>query len=422
MKLNIFKKDKQSDIQQEWYTLGEKFATDVNYMVDFGKKFGWDNWKGKEPEDNRQHLADAVIQRLREANKNGTIDTFRKEFPPAHAPLIQYFEDKGQSIEQLFFIEKEKIVFVVGTAYQKRQAYLLDDTSLIQLDPSIEAIGKSKRNNVFAIKAAGRIITKQGWDGDTIDTFNLGEIEEVGISTMIPFNDGRKVLCTTSDGIYIISKEAVKMIHPVPDPDDEEWSSYIDMENATLSNNNQFIIVGDQCSDHRVLNQKGEQIGTVGPQSSYPHYCIFSKDDTQLITNSCHFYNGITIGVDTEKLEGLNIEAYQESDEYRTINEEMRVYAAIATSHYYILGDAYGYIKAIDKDGTCIWRHFLGSTISGLDISDDEKTLWVGSSTGMIHKLKLGKGHRDTHTIGNGNLYEEFRLILWKGEEKELWW
>ena len=52
----------------------------------------------------------------------------------------------------------------------------------------------------------------------------------------------------------------------------------------------------------------------------------------------------------------------------------------------------------------------------------DEKTLWVGSSSGCIHKLTLGKGHRDTHTIGNGNHFEEFRLILWKGEEKELWW
>jgi hypothetical protein len=194
------------------------------------------------------------------------------------------------------------------------------------------------------------------------------------------------------------------------------------MENATLSNNNHYIVVGDQCSNHRILNQDGNQIGEIGPQSSYPHYCMFSKDDKQLITNSCHFYNGITIGVDGEKLEGLKIEAYQENGNFKVIDDNMRVYVGISTNEMYILGDAYGYIKAFNNEGKCLWRHFLGSTIGSLTISDDEKTIWVGSCTGMIHKLQLGKGHRDTHTIGNGKHYEVFRLILWKGEEKVLMW
>jgi hypothetical protein len=421
MNLNFFKKDKQIDIQNEWYTLGEKYATEVNNMVDFIRRNGWEQWKGRTPEDKRDHLADSVIQRLREANENGLIDQFRKLFPPAHAPLIKYFEQKGQSVEQMLFIQNEKIVFVVGTAYQKRQVYLLEDKSLKKLDSSIEAIGKSKRNNVFAVKVAGSITTKQGWEGETLASFNCDEIENVGITELIPFNDGKKVLCVTSEGIHIISEDAFEMIHPLPDPTDEQWSSNIDMENATLSNNNQFIVVGDQGADHRVLNQKGKQIGEIGPQSSYPHFCIFSKDDSQLITNSCHFYNGITIGVDTDRLEGVKIEAYQNGD-YKVIDNGMRVYVGVTTNDHYILGDAYGNVKALDKGGKCIWSHFVGSTISGLAISDDEETLWVGSCTGIIHKLKLGKGTRDTHTIGNGNHYEEFRLIIWKGEETELWW
>lgn len=422
MKLNIFKKTKKIDVQGEWFTLGEKYTYEVNEMVDFGEKNGWENWKGKEPEDKRDHLADSVIQRLREANNAGLIDEFRKEFPPAHTPLIKYFEEKGQSIEQMFFIENDKIVFVVGTAYQKRQAYLLDGKTLLKLDSEIEAIGKSKKNEIFAIKSAGMIVTTKGWNGETIETFNLGDLEEIGISTLTPFNDGKRILCVTSEGIYLISKDSMKMIHPVPDPEDKEWDSNIDMENGTLSNNNNFIVVGDQCADHRVLDSNGNEVGTIGPQSEYPHFCLFSQDDNQLITNSCHFYNGITIGLDSDKLKGINIEAWQESDLYKTIDDGMRVYVGITTTEHYILGDAYGYVKSFDKQGNCIWRHFLGSTIGGLAISDDEKTLWVGSCTGMIHKLRLGKGHRDTHTIGNGNHFEEFRLILWKGEEKELWW
>ncbi|SOU87104.1 hypothetical protein [Tenacibaculum dicentrarchi] len=422
MKFSFFNKKKTpTNIKEEWNNLGSKYATEVNQMVKFGEENGWENWKGKEPEDKRDHLADEIYHLLKEANKNNSVDEFRKDFPPAYTPLIKFFESKGQSIEQMQFIENEKIVFLTGTAYQKRQAYILYGEKIIDLDSSIDAIGKSKRNNVFAIVSENKIVTTQGWEGDIIQRFELTETKEFGITNLIPFNDGLRVLVTTSEGIYIISTDGEKMIHPVPDLEDEEWDSNIDMENSTISNDNKYIVVGDQCSDHRILNENGELIGEIGPQSSYPHFCLFSTDDEQLITNSCHFYNGITIGVSTNKIDDLKIEAYEESENYRIIDDGMRVYVGLTTKDLYILGDAYGYVKAFNKKGECVWRHFLGSTIGGLAVSDDEKTLWVGSCTGMIHKLKLGKGHRDNHTLGNGNHYEEFRLILWKEEPIMKW-
>ncbi|REH52524.1 hypothetical protein C7448_103259 [Tenacibaculum gallaicum] len=416
-------KKTDTEIQQEWYNIGETYASEVNKMVAFGEEHGWDNWKGNEPEDNRDHLADTIIQKLREANKSEQVEKFREQCPPAHTPLIKYFKEKGQNIEQLCFIKNEKIVFVTGSAYQKRQAYLLDNRTLIKLDGTIEAIGKSHQNNIFAIKTPKTLITRKEWDGTIIETFELGELHKIGITNMTPFNDGKKVLVTTSEGIYIVSKNSINMVHPEPDLEDEEWEPYLDMENATLSNDNKYIVVGDQSFDHRVLDNEGNQIGEIGPQSSYPHFCLFSKDDKQLITNSCHFYNGITIGVDAKNLNGLEVESYvDEADNFKVIDDEMRVYVGTTTKDYYILGDAYGYIKAFDKNGNCIWRHYLGSTISGITISDNEQTLWVSTYAGILHKLKLGKGHRDTHTIGNGNHYEDFRLIIWKDEEKELWW
>ncbi|WP_103070400.1 hypothetical protein [Aquimarina sediminis] len=422
MKFSFFNKKKiQNTTKEEWNTLGNTYATGINEMVAFGEKHGWDKWKGEEPKDERGYLADEVYRLLKEANENGTVEEFRTNYPPAHSPLIKLLQKKSQNIEQLHFINNEKIIFLVGTAYQNRQAYILNENKTIELDSSIRAIGKSKKNNVFAILANNRIATTQGWEGEIIETFILDQTKDIGVTELIPFNDGLKLLLTTSEGIYIISKSHEEMIHPIPDPEDEEWDPYIDMENATLSNDNQFIVVGDQGADHRILNVKGEQIGEIGPQSSYPHYCLFSKDDSQLITNSCHFYNGITIGVDTDTITGLKIEAYEESETYKVIDDGMRVYTGLTTKEYYILGDAYGYIKAFDKEGKCVWRHFLGSTISSLTISDDEKTLWVGSCSGMIHKLRLGKGHRDNHTIGDGNHFEEFRLILWKEEPILMW-
>jgi hypothetical protein len=417
--INFFKK-KKPDFQEEWNLKGEQYAKAINEMVEFGEKKGWENWKGKEPEDKRDHLAEEVIRQLKEANIEKRVEHFRNDFPPSHSPIISFLKKQSQSIEQLHFITDQKIVFLTGTAYQKRQAYLLNNNQAVELDKTINAIGKSKQNNIFAIATESKISTFKGWEGELISEFTLNETAKLGITELIPFNDGNKLLIITSGGIYLVSKNEEKLIHPLNEDNEEDWSSNIDMENATLSDNNAYIVVGDQCHDHRILDSNGNTLGSIGPQSSYPHFCLFSKDESQLISNSCHFYNGVTIGIDSDRFIGVKIEAYTEDDNYKIIDEEMRVYVGLATRNYYILGDAYGNIKAIDKNGKKIWRHFLGSTISGMTVSDDEQTLWVGSSSGILHKLILGKGHRDNHTIGNGNHYEEFRLLIWKNEP-QIW-
>lgn len=432
--LNLFKNN-QNETQKEWYEKGEQYAVGINEMVAFAEQNGWENWTGEEPVDKRENLGEKVFELLKKANADNDVAGFREQFPPSHTPLISLIQKKAQSIEQLRFISDQKILFLTGTSYQKRQAYLLDGDKVIELDESIDAIGKSKQGNVFAIATGNTITTVQGWEGAIIHEFELSELAGIGITELYPFNDGKKLLVVTSEGIYLVSAEEEKLIHPLKeeadydeededegDDDDEDDESYtsIDMENAALSHDNRYILVGDQSYDHRLLDADGNTLGIIGPQSSYPHFCLFAQDDSQVISNSCHFYNGMTIGVNADKFENLNIEAYTESEDYTVIDDEMRVYAGVAAGNYYILGDAYGYIKAFDQTGKPLWRHYLGSTISGMALSEDEKTLWVGSSSGMLHKLQLHKGHRDTHVIGNGNHYEEFRLLIWK-DEKEIW-
>ena len=156
------------------------------------------------------------------------------------------------------------------------------------------------------------------------------------------------------------------------------------MANATLSSDNALIVAGEQCGDHVLMDREGERLGGIGAQSAYPHFCLFSADDTQLITNSCHFYNGVTIGVDRALLKrGLEIEAYSYDEEgeknFTLIDDAMRVYAGVATRDFYILGDAYGYIKAVGKDGRKIWRHYLGGTIKSMAISENGSVLFVGT-------------------------------------------
>jgi hypothetical protein len=49
--------DKKISLQTEWHSLGQTYAKEINAMIDFGEQFGWENWKGEEPTDNREEAA-----------------------------------------------------------------------------------------------------------------------------------------------------------------------------------------------------------------------------------------------------------------------------------------------------------------------------------------------------------------------------
>ena len=42
--INLFRK-KKPNIQEEWNSKGENYAREINEMVEFGEKNGWENWK-----------------------------------------------------------------------------------------------------------------------------------------------------------------------------------------------------------------------------------------------------------------------------------------------------------------------------------------------------------------------------------------
>lgn len=414
--------DINNTLQSTWNSVGHSYARYMNTMIESGELQVRDNWNGAIPADQRHEMALEVLSLLKKANKAGSVELFRAQFPPSYAPFINIIQEQGQSIENLCHIHDKTIAFVIGTAYEKRRAYLLNGKTVVKLADTIVSIGKSPQNGIFAIANNNAVITYKGWEGEKIFEFKLPLVKDLAISQVIPFNDGLSVVLISSEGIYLLSTRGNSKIHPVNDSNNQDWNAYIDMEHAALSHDNTFIALGDQCSAHRILNRYGQEIAAIAPQSTYPHFALFSKDEQQVLLNSCHFYNGTTIGIPTGDIHKFQTDATTENYNHTVIDKNSRVYTAIATSDYYILGDAGGYIKAYDKEGKNLWSYFLGDTIISLAISDDEKTLWVASCSGMIHALTLNAGQRDNHTIGTGNHYEEFRVILWKNELQPLIW
>ncbi|WP_314071584.1 hypothetical protein [Campylobacter showae] len=405
-------------------------------MVAFAEVHGWDAYKGEDPIDEREgmtQLCEAVFELLKEANERGETAKFRADFPPSNvifegcedetgnAGKKDKIGDKLGDIDQICSLLGENILFITSNDDGKT-LYLLEGKCVSEVTKGVIAVGKSKRNEIYALLRRGEIELIKGYDGrgggEPIAKFSHDVELTYDEAEILPFNDGSKVLLSCHDGIFLISQSGAKLIHPIYEDDEGNAALYIDMANATISNDNELIVAGEQCGDHALMDSEGERLGGIGAQSSYPHFCLFSADDTQLITNSCHFYNGVTIGVDRALLKcGLEVEAYSYDEQgeknFTLIDDAMRIYAGVATRDFYILGDAYGYIKAVGKDGHKIWRHYLGGTIKSMALSEDGSVLFVGTYGGRLHKLRLGAG-QDSHTIGNGNHKEEFRLIAFE--------
>ena len=418
------KKERQKEWQKEWNEKGEKYAKAVNDMVAFAETHGWDAYKGEEPVDERAHLGEAVFELLKKANECGETEKFRADFPPSNVIFSgenEKFKNKLKNIDQICPLGSENVLFIASNDDGKR-LYLLEGDRVSEVAKGVIAVGKSKRNEIYALLNQDEVWLIRGYDGKSGGELVARFSHELEIiydeAEILPFNDGSKVLLTAHDGIFLISQSGAKLIHPIYEDEGDDDELEIDMANATLSNDNELIVAGEQCGDHALMDSEGERLGGIGAQSSYPHFCLFSADDTQLITNSCHFYNGVTIGVDRALLKrGLEVEAYSYDEEgeqnFTLIDDAMRVYAGVATQDFYILGDAYGYIKAVGKDGRKIWRHYLGGTIKSMALSEDGGVRFVGTYGGRLHKLRLGAG-QDSHTIGNGNHKEEFRLIAYE--------
>jgi hypothetical protein len=193
------------------------------------------------------------------------------------------------------------------------------------------------------------------------------------------------------------------------------------MEHGAVSPRGDFVLAGRQDSKHIVpsaLNQAKCGYSENGPSVAI---CLSSLSKLAAF-NACHFYNGTSIAVPAQELAGLNNDYYERHPGVRVMQEGARVYAAVARDDEFIVGDAYGYLRAFDLEGNFRWQHFIGSTITALALSPDKQKLAVTSSAGFLCVLQLHAEVLDPFAIGTATHRELRRWLFWKGEDTPLRW
>ncbi|QDY81971.1 hypothetical protein FQU75_00380 [Paenibacillus polymyxa] len=432
-----------NELAAQWRQAGKRYAADVNEFVRIGMESQWQQEQPEPKQDERPKLAKDIFRMIQEANQAGEVEKLRQEIPAASWPLTPAFEEALQAVRPMAFMNGgNEVVVHAGNPRERGKIYVTGKDE-IRLIPGLHRVGYSPDGIYFAlVDGQGIRVVRQpdrNLQGEETAYYPWKDIQarlkasipnlecladeehpEDILDEVIPFDDGQRLLLVCGYGVYLLTADQVDLVHPQASErrELELEDTIVDMAHGAVSKDGRWIAYGSQMSEHLLMDLTDETVHTLEQSSSYPHYALFSKDGLDVWFNACHFYNGATIQVPIAEVEqGLA----QNKEEWPIINEEMRVYAAVALTQGSILGDAYGYLRLIDREGRELWRYFVGSTISGLAVTPDEGMLAVGTYGGMLHLIDLQSGTKDEYSIGTASLHEIGRWLLWRNYEPLRW-
>lgn len=442
--------DSVDALSERWRKESELYITAINDYVRRGIATNWEGMEeSDEPRDTRQPLAEQVLDAIRAANESGQLEGLRDRFPPAHGPFIDMLEENGQSLPVVFLLDDGRIVLRVGAPYESGYVVTISGDSVPRLPSDIITIGRSPSREVFAKATKSGVTLCRGWDGPSIAElpwpngtegvpagFDAERIDGCPtITGLVPFDSGDKALLVSPEGIFVL--EATRAVRLLPTSEEMkkhfEWltkeypddplSYNLDMDHGALSPDGKWIACGHQSSMHYVFDASTYAVAAqIGNLSEYPHYALFSSDSQQVALNSCHFYNGRTLGVPVSLLPGLTTEPYEVDDRLTLLEDGSRVYAGVSRHDEFIIGDASGYLRAFDASGKARWQHFIGSSMGDIDISRDGKTLVATTYAGFLSIIDMDTGKPDPYAVGNSDHRERRRWLFWKKEPKPLIW
>jgi len=387
------------------------------------------------PDDPRKAAAPTVLQLARVVSRHADVDLaarFRRRFAFAPEACVDRVREAGQFVGPLFRLDDGRIVARIGAVYSDAAHWIMIDSVSFAPLRGITGLGRSINRRCWARCDGSAITTHAGFDGPCIARFALpagteGLPDSLGMRThphgarcdeLIPFNDGRRVLLLNPTGIYLIDEGGVRRIHPQNFDEDGPYtwpknqiggSLALDMLHMALSPDERYIVLGDQDSGHILLDAGGKVLREWEPASSYPHHAVF-LDGGCVLVNSCHLYSGATLAA--------RVDDDVEPDAFEM---QSRVYASCVAHDFVVLGNAEGYLRALDGRGRVLWRHHVGSSISALEIAPDGRSLLAGSYGGYLVRLELGEG-TDPWSIGTSPYHERQRWIFWEDEPAPIRW
>lgn len=439
---------------KRWIAEGIQFKDQLNAFLDaiYSGKEG-----PEEPNETRGDMEAFMLDKIITLNETGEHKKLRELFPPAVEPFSENFYNHfASSINQLNVLKDGRIIVRGdGNIYiNNGYVFMLEDDKITE-QKNILAFGVSANKEYIAKVTSSEINIYTDWDGEIVSTFqypvgygkatdnkNVRDFKKKGLLVLDVqvFNNGKKVLLTTRNGVFLLEEKASECILPTQEmlsgfieefyEDNKKSKKFkieLDYFHAKLSPDNTKIAAGFQMSEHHIYEDKGNGFtltGKIQARSEYPHAVGFHDKLDHIALASCHFQKSGTIGMDLKNLPiTANASWYQDFDKrFDFMDDRNWVYCIQPFQDGYLLGANGGYIWYIDpKDQTAKKYLHLGGTIMSMDFSADKKYLVVGTFSGFIVKLDMTVPERDKTLVTNLNLKEINRWMLWKGPGALIW-
>jgi len=438
--------EKHRATEETWRTQTAEYVAALNAFVKMGEEEGWDA-AGAQPEDPRtEALGRAVVDVVREANESGEWRELRGRYPTAHAPLIPLLEAKATGIRQCAFVDDVRVIAHTGGPGETLVCVFGIDGESEVLDA--RAAGVSWDRKHVALVKDERVEVREGLDGAVVATMALPrgdedlpeayaglDESELALGAIVgvrPFRKGKAVLLVTGSGVWVCRERGVKRLFPDRAwlaeraeewEDDDAWFPSLAMVHGEVSPDGKLVAAGAQDSQHVVMKRDGEVVARFGPiGSEYPHHAGFSPDDKWAFFNSCHFYNGVSVKVRRRHLEGLYADGYDDHEHAELLSGGPRVYSSAWHDGAFLLGTSNGYVVGIDAETSEMrFRHFVGSTVNGVDVSPDGSTMAIATYAGFLSLVALNADEPDPYVIGTGSNRELLRYVKWRGEKLWRW-
>ncbi len=336
--------------------------------------------------------------------------------PPAHAPLVPFFEDHARGIHDAVFVDEERVLVTVGAPHEGPEVHQVDRAGRVAWMPPLVAVGADVHHRFVAFASAYDVEVRplsSALDAEA-GRFPAYELPAANASDgpfahhVVPPSDGSVVV--RDDGVFVCSAQPPRRLFP------EGEGTSLSMVHAALSPDDELVALGAQDSQHLLVRaDTGETVARFGPvHSSYPHHAAFSPDGVFAVFNSCHFYGGVSVAAPVDELVGLSLPPFENDPRLVVLDAGCRVYASGFLDGRFLLGDAYGYVRERGVDGSEGWQLFCGSSVGAIARSPSGERLAVGTAAGGLHFFERGQRH--PFEIGDGPFAESLRVYFWHDE------
>jgi hypothetical protein len=432
-------------IGQRWRDEGSRYAREQNafhervHRLDVGQ-----HW-GEPPHDTRSELAETILEAVREANESGDLAQLREQFPPAHAPFGDRFDENGQWMKPLLLLDDGQILVRAGDISERSTAYLIDDLHVRTLR-GILSFGRSPDRRYFAIARKSGITIHRGWEGPVITSLAWPKTgrwrQEREFAVLVPFPDGRRVLLGNRDAIMVLEPGRSTVLFAREEED--EYDPQLNNPHGAVSPDGSLISIGDRLTcAHMIFNDRYDLVGEITALWDVaPCHASFSDDGRSLALSSFMLWSGATVLVPTRRFPGLTIDdddldrhwhskatwaemrqgLHDFEKDLLVLDCKGKVSASAWRPGEFILGDAFGYLWAFDQNGERLWDHFIGDPVDGIDISRDGRRLVASTYAGFVVILDLDTDEVDPYRIGTSTHRELRRWLFWSKEKQPLAW